>query len=183
MLVDPPPVRPGPLGLHFTIFDHRGTLRRLAKASWAERFRHSPEVAKRIPGISLKASSAGILVLAILSTFVLQDFVQRAMAGSLASKPGDINSVTQAIGLFAPVFITMFFGGAGFFALATRVWVPGVARQWLAQKTCASCRYGLAEIEPEADGCTVCPECGGAWKISHPEQTALAGPALREERG
>lgn len=30
---------------------------------------------------------------------------------------------------------------------------------------CASCGYRIDEIEPEADGCTVCPECGGAWRV------------------
>ena len=100
------------------------------------------------------------------------------MAGSRAVKPGDINSVTQAIGLFSPFFLTMLFGGAGFLAVATRVWVPGVARQWLVLKTCASCRYDLAQIEVDADGCTVCPECGAAWKIvtnSEPRTSVRAG--------
>ncbi len=30
---------------------------------------------------------------------------------------------------------------------------------------CAACGYSLAELEPEADGCRVCPECGSAWKM------------------
>ena len=29
---------------------------------------------------------------------------------------------------------------------------------------CPSCCYDLTHIAPEADGRTVCPECGGAWK-------------------
>jgi hypothetical protein len=29
---------------------------------------------------------------------------------------------------------------------------------------CAACGYPLLEIEPEADGCRVCPECGAAWR-------------------
>lgn len=30
---------------------------------------------------------------------------------------------------------------------------------------CASCGYALAILPTEADGCTVCPECGSAWRI------------------
>lgn len=31
---------------------------------------------------------------------------------------------------------------------------------------CAACLYDLQQLTPdETDGCTVCPECGGAWKL------------------
>ena len=30
---------------------------------------------------------------------------------------------------------------------------------------CPSCLYELDGVPTEADGCIVCPECGGAWKI------------------
>jgi len=30
---------------------------------------------------------------------------------------------------------------------------------------CPSCAYQIDEIEPDDDDCTVCPECGGAWRI------------------
>ena len=30
---------------------------------------------------------------------------------------------------------------------------------------CPSCAYRISDIEIESDGCTVCPECGGAWKL------------------
>lgn len=31
---------------------------------------------------------------------------------------------------------------------------------------CPSCAYRIDSIEPEPDECTVCPECGGAWRMS-----------------
>jgi hypothetical protein len=31
---------------------------------------------------------------------------------------------------------------------------------------CASCGYELAQLPPEDDGCTVCPECGAAWRLT-----------------
>ena len=30
---------------------------------------------------------------------------------------------------------------------------------------CASCGYSMVQLEPDGDGCTVCPECGSAWRI------------------
>ncbi|MGH7244406.1 MAG: hypothetical protein ACREJD_13425 [Phycisphaerales bacterium] len=169
----PPPVKPGPFGIRFTVIDHRGNRRELAKATWSERFLHSPEVARRIPGQSFKASSIGVIVAAIVATFAIQDLVQRTLIGSRTVNAKDVHAVTQAIGLFAPFFLTMFLAGASVFAIATRVWIPGVARQWLSLGTCAGCRYDLRDIEPAADGCTVCPECGGAWKLqqAHPTES------------
>lgn len=30
---------------------------------------------------------------------------------------------------------------------------------------CPACAYRIDDCQPEADGCTVCPECGGAWRV------------------
>ncbi len=38
----------------------------------------------------------------------------------------------------------------------------------LNRAVCASCGYSLASLARAEDGCTVCPECGAAWKL--PEQ-------------
>jgi len=35
---------------------------------------------------------------------------------------------------------------------------------YLSAGRCASCGYALESLEPEADGCVVCPECHAAWK-------------------
>ena len=34
------------------------------------------------------------------------------------------------------------------------------------QGVCLICEYNLAGLQPEPDGCVVCPECGGAWKLA-----------------
>lgn len=31
---------------------------------------------------------------------------------------------------------------------------------------CGTCEYDLNGVRPESDGCTVCPECGAAWKLN-----------------
>jgi len=33
---------------------------------------------------------------------------------------------------------------------------------------CATCGYALADIPAAADRCTVCPECGSAWRLPAP---------------
>lgn len=43
-------------------------------------------------------------------------------------------------------------------------WMPAALESRLSARRCAACRYSLPE-EPQADGCTVCPECGAAWKL------------------
>ena len=43
-----------------------------------------------------------------------------------------------------------------------------LVREWLAFGCCASCGYSLKGIHADADGCTVCPECGAAWKLPDP---------------
>ncbi len=34
---------------------------------------------------------------------------------------------------------------------------------------CPACLHLIREIGPAADGCTVCPECGGAWRLNSGE--------------
>lgn len=31
---------------------------------------------------------------------------------------------------------------------------------------CAACGYAMHGLTAQADGCTVCPECGAAWRVS-----------------
>lgn len=42
-------------------------------------------------------------------------------------------------------------------------------RTRLRVRLCASCCYALAGLKPGEDGCTLCPECGAAWRV--PELT------------
>ncbi len=37
---------------------------------------------------------------------------------------------------------------------------------FLVERRCPACGYDLSTIKPDgADGCSVCPECGGAWRF------------------
>ena len=46
----------------------------------------------------------------------------------------------------------------------------------LAKGYCPSCGYRLVSARPEGDGCTVCPECGAAWRRLE-EPVTLVGKA------
>ncbi len=32
-------------------------------------------------------------------------------------------------------------------------------------RLCANCGYEMGRIPAEPDGCTICPECGAAWRL------------------
>ncbi len=36
---------------------------------------------------------------------------------------------------------------------------------------CPACAYQIYDVAPEPDGCTVCPECGAAWRMDVGEET------------
>lgn len=38
-------------------------------------------------------------------------------------------------------------------------------RAILARKHCLWCKYDISSLEAASDGCTVCPECGAAWRL------------------
>ena len=45
-----------------------------------------------------------------------------------------------------------------------------IARVHARAGLCGSCGYELRGVVAEGDGCTVCPECGGAWKVEEREE-------------
>lgn len=36
---------------------------------------------------------------------------------------------------------------------------------------CVACGYSLARLPKEPDDCTVCPECGAAWRFARPKKS------------
>jgi hypothetical protein len=47
-----------------------------------------------------------------------------------------------------------------------RAIVPTLRLTLISEGRCASCGYDLGGSLPQEDGCTVCPECDAAWRIS-----------------
>lgn len=168
----PDPVKPGPLGLRYTIIDHRGKRVLIANVTWADRFAHAPSATRFLPQVSFSISTIGLLVLVITGTFAMQEAASR-LAVTLTPHSSASKTAIQLLGLFGPlIFISLLLVGGIFFS-ASKIWIPAVARYWLSIGQCASCRYDLANVEPAPDTCVVCPECGAAWKISRADPSEL----------
>jgi len=53
--------------------------------------------------------------------------------------------------------------------VGTRVVLPRY-RDWIAAcGRCPACGYEIMNLPPDSDGCTVCPECGSAWRCHEVE--------------
>jgi hypothetical protein len=88
----------------------------------------------------------------------INDFLTPAHIGS-PSRVAYVVYVLYPLSAFgfpslACVFLWRFIGGRA-----------AMQRMLLLLRICPACDFSLREIEPQADGCTVCPECGAAWKI------------------
>ena len=46
-------------------------------------------------------------------------------------------------------------------------WSKGIA-EVKRRSLCPACHYDIAGCAAQADGCTVCPECGAAWRVGKP---------------
>jgi len=57
-------------------------------------------------------------------------------------------------------------------SLARQKMTPFIVGAFLAERRCPACGYDLAGAAPADDGCTVCPECGAAWKLALAESGA-----------
>lgn len=56
-----------------------------------------------------------------------------------------------------------------------------IAARLTSQAICSACGYHLRGISPEEDGCTVCPECNAAWRVT--TVAAKGSPWRRDEFG
>ncbi len=100
------------------------------------------------------AIGSGVLVLCIVAGFTLL----RLKSGGLG-RAYDVPDWAFG-GLFGVVLGV----------LAWSVW-PGrvgrtIARGRVARGCCGSCGYWLQGLRAQGDGCTVCPECGSAWRLA-----------------
>jgi hypothetical protein len=55
-----------------------------------------------------------------------------------------------------------------FFAIALPRERRERAKVFTMQGRCGACGYGLMHLTSDPDGCRVCPECGGAWRLRTP---------------
>jgi hypothetical protein len=93
-------------------------------------------------------------------------------------------SLLQSVLIVGLVFFLIYAGAQGIFrpTVSDRRHVADVL---LRRSRCGSCSGDLAAIDPEGDGCTVCPNCRAAWRIprttlsarSHVRTAAAPDPA------
>ncbi|MEX2219225.1 MAG: hypothetical protein WD749_10760 [Phycisphaerales bacterium] len=80
-----------------------------------------------------------------------------------------IASMPLAALIVAIAFVGTAVGAAAWILVVRRLIQPWFERTALTAMVtagfCPSCGYGLAELNPEPDGCRVCPECGAAWRM------------------
>lgn len=73
---------------------------------------------------------------------------------------------TDRLFLVAFAFMTMVpvSMNIGIFVIAWRM-VAWPAWQRLTLGRCGACAHPIASLSSQTDGCTVCPECGAAWRL------------------
>lgn len=146
-----------------TITDDRGTRVPLVPLEWlfpgkGERGRrrerlmrasaYQPAITRREVGRTL---AYGLLIVPFV---LVLGVVPAIVSGS--SWPWWARALVMVPGALLPVV----FGAV----LARRISTERIAEAYLRAGLCASCGYELGTVEPEEDGCRVCPECGAAWR-------------------
>ncbi len=94
--------------------------------------------------------------------------------------PGNSNEFVH--GLIHYGYLAVLVGSGVLMVAPAMVWsvraAPGpYCYRRLLLRRCPSCDFWLMEITAEGDGCTVCPECGGAWRI--PAEAITPGTPTR----
>jgi hypothetical protein len=110
------------------------------------------------PGLFVASVHAfRMYVIAIAMGFGYMEFMGGAGFDFLFSTP-----VSEIVVLIMILYII----GMGQY-LHRRKWQSkeGLLRAMTRTGLCPSCGYSIGDREPEDDGCTVCSECGAAWRM------------------
>jgi hypothetical protein len=78
--------------------------------------------------------------------------------------PLGLSPITQGIVMGSWPFLAM----PPFIWILTRANRQRIVRCVVKHGHCASCGYSLATLIPAEDRCTLCPECGSAWRVGSP---------------
>lgn len=162
----PSPIRRGPFGLLPTVIDHRGRIWKLSRAPVRDSLKWQIDWSS-LPKIR---SILQIIVVAILVWGLLQAAAwgsRHAVLPLLKNSRSDVLAFVELIVASSGIlvhFVWLF----GLAVSAAWLWVPLNAGATLRKSVCPHCRFSIAGIPPDPDGCTVCPECGAAWKLPPP---------------
>ena len=70
----------------------------------------------------------------------------------------------------ATVFLALGFLLVGLFTYGLRL--ESIPRELRALGLCPACLYDLSAFPPDPDRCTLCPECGAAWRLPSPSESS-----------
>lgn len=102
--------------------------------------------------------------------FALVGTIGLYLWGLLAIRPFLIGTIGQLSGwksLLVPALIAMVFCFLvwGAFSMERSLARRRVSKVLLIERYCPCCLYPLFGLSAQSDGCTVCPECGAAWRL------------------
>jgi hypothetical protein len=119
----------------------------------------------------LPGRPAASLLLAVRSRAGSLGLINAFVLTALVALAYSAGPFAIAVALFAPVAATITIFAVAF-VLSLRDlphrYVCYVRAAALGRGRCPACAYPICALEPAADGCTVCPECGGAWDRAEP---------------
>lgn len=121
---------------------------------------------------TLWANTGGIWPL-LLVIFLAQCVVGMGFNVITELLPGKVPHALQGVLVAAAILLML----AIVFGMMLRLAEPmptAVIEHELAEGRCPSCGYDLTRIAPEPDRCSVCPECGAAWRLP---PSSLPNPA------
>lgn len=116
-----------------------------------------------LPGLVVYGAFVALAELASpLGRVLLPRYFDPKLAGTRA-----FNDTLVSIVLAILFWLVLFIGAWISWNWMIRRWtLPQFARAKLLQGLCASCRYPIRKLPVASDGCTICPECGAAWKLN-----------------
>lgn len=103
-------------------------------------------------GVAIAVGGAAFI--AVLLAFLVGPLVLIARATAI---PASIR-FGVVVGLLVIAVIVMI-------ARHRMTWPSRSARDLVSRMLCGACGYSLDRLPADDDGCTVCPECGAAWKL------------------
>lgn len=168
---EPPAVRPGPLFPNGSIEDHRGKGCRIAKCRMRDPLPNYLAVLKESSVVSRLVLLGGVTLMALLPTLIWKIGFSSLQSTLPAWMPK-----RQDVFIVSALAMMTLIASTGLLAPQLGIWMwswrfgrAAMARALLKRGFCAACRYEIGTLSAHSDGCTVCPECGAAWKLNAPQ--------------
>ncbi|MEM1422933.1 MAG: hypothetical protein AAGH64_02910 [Planctomycetota bacterium] len=82
--------------------------------------------------------------------------------------PSAISSSIPVTIRYVALFATPIALACAFITFPSEKWA-GLHTLIRSKHLCVACLFELEDFPPEPDGCTVCPECSAAWRLTAPQ--------------